>query len=205
MDNNTATVIIVGLICVTIVISKFMVKCVENKKYIYDNITTGKEYRVLEEDEKTYKIINNDDEEAYYMKDCFKPVEPQKEIKEYTVMEIFQEEDRTEFKNSRDIIVYPATIGLNKYLIDKASGTEIRVSLKLLKDKFTLIEEPKPVTTTEAFKALDEGKIIESIVSHAKYFKKDNGKIEYAEITEDENEQAYIGFEELEGQWIIHE
>ena len=86
-------------------------------------------------------------------------------------MEIFQEEDRTEFKNSRDIIVYPATIGLNKYLIDKASGTEIRVSLKLLKDKFTLIEEPKPVTTTEAFKALDEGKIIESVISKDKYKK----------------------------------
>ena len=48
-----------------------MVECVDNKKYIYDNITIGKEYEALKEGEKTYKIINNNDNEAYYMKDCF--------------------------------------------------------------------------------------------------------------------------------------
>ena len=177
-----------------------IVECVENKKYIYDNITIGKEYQVLDETGSAYKITNNYGEKAYYQKDCFKPVEPQKEIKEYSVMGLLEEEG-TEFKDKRGIIVYPKTIGLNKYLIDKASGTEIRVSLKLLKDKFTKVEEPKTVSTAEAFKELEEGKTIESVISHAKYFKNDNGNILYAEITEDGDENAYIGFEELEGQW----
>ena len=114
------------------------------------------------------------------------------------------EEDRTEFKNSRDIIVYPATIGLNKYLIDKASGTEIRASEKLLNDKFTKIEQPKPVTTAEAFKALDEGKIIESVISKDKY-KKINGIIHIEKEDGDTGRLMYIYRNELEGQWIIHE
>lgn len=153
-----------------------MVECIANKKYVYDNITIGKEYEVLEKGEKTYKIINNNDDEAYYMKDCFKPVDPQKEVKEYTVMELLDFPVGTIFKydDGKVKIIEYEKGNKGTEIIGISRGIEL--STNWTKTKFTLIEEPKPVTTAEAFKALDEGKEIESVISKDKY-KKINGTI----------------------------
>lgn len=176
-----------------------IVECVWSDGTVTGNI----KYPVIKEYKETYLLKNDLGEEKEYYKTDFKPVEPQKEIKEYSVMELLEEEG-TEFKDKRGIIVYPKTIGLNKYLIDKASGTEIRVSEKLLNDKFTKVEEPKPVSTAEAFKALDEGKEIESVISKDKY-KKINGTIYIEKEDGDTGKLMYMYRNELEGQWIIIE
>ena len=70
--------------------------------------------------------------------------------------------------------------------------------------KFIKAEEPKPVSTAEAFKALDEGKIIESVISKDKY-KKINGIIHIEKEDGDTGRLMYIYRNELEGQWLIHE
>lgn len=184
-----------------------MVECIENKKYKYDNITIGKEYRVLDKTELTYKITTDDKEEAYYYKDCFKPVEPQKEIKEYSAIEILEFEEGTKFKNIKSgNVVEVVTVGENKYIKGLLSGANLLITSNLLKRRYIKVEEPKPVTTATAFKALQEGKIIESEITKDQY--KKGVKLHIKLYTEQEKgfvKCKNISSIELEGLWIIHE
>jgi len=56
----------------------------------------------------------------------------------------------------------------------------------------------KPVNTTEAFKSLEEGKVIKSYKAYE--YKKENGKIKCISGI---LPYKYIDFEELEGQWLV--
>ena len=178
-----------------------MVECVENKKYVYDNITIGKKYKVLGETGLAYEITNNYGERAYYQKDCFKSVEPQKETKKNFREVIADIKEGEEWKAGTTII----SMKDNKIKIKDIECDSLE-SYTYNEDhrEFIKAEEPKPVTTTEAFKALDEGKIIESVISKDKY-KKINGIIHIEKEDGDTGRLMYIYRNELEGQWIIIE
>jgi hypothetical protein len=100
-------------------------------------------------------------------------------IETYSVMELLDFEVGTKFKDEDDYCVEIVNISeeSKEKTIKCIWNNEImRISTLWLKAKFTKIEEPKTVTTAEAFKALEEGKIIESIVSNDKY-RKENGTL----------------------------
>ena len=57
-------------------IPKF-VECIEkpNETFTMRNVTVGKEYEVVEEDDHDYKLIDDNNERWYYIRTCFKEKE----------------------------------------------------------------------------------------------------------------------------------
>lgn len=187
-----------------------MVKCIEKYKEDAEALIINKTYPVLEESKDCYLILNDkDSNDTWYSKKLFKPVPKEKEIKEYTLSEVFEMPKGTKLKiypydeSERKIIVAEG-IANNKYLYyidDEGCHLEgVMVSSWILeKPRFTKVEEP--VTTAEAFKALDEGNIIESLITGNKYLKNDLKQLRNVKISD--KRQTTMFFEELEGQWII--
>lgn len=177
-----------------------MVECIDNDRKLL-NLTTGKQYPVISEDEIYYKVKNDYGLIREYDKSVFKPVEPQKEEKkEYSAFELLDFPVGTKFEDDRTIFEIVEFEEGNKGIVIAETKGEMIFSTNLLKTKFTLIEEPKAVTTSEAFKALEEGKTIESCKEFK--YRKENGKIKCIfEIIP----VKVMDFEELEGKWIILE
>ena len=156
------------------------VKCVSNKNL--SKLTAGKEYIaleveciVLETEFKYVKIINDDNEEALYLAERFEKVEGNKmktfkqviaDIKEGEVWRNTNSDSRIsriEFNQDfKTIVFYGNEEGV--------SGNSLCATN--LTDKFTL--QRKKYTFTEAFKAYEEGKEIESCESEYKHAKMDN-------------------------------
>lgn len=188
-----------------------MVECVDTG--LYEDITKEKQYKVIEEERSMYYIHNDYEVGKTYPKNLFKPIEPQKEIKEYSVMEVLQMPKGTILKlfpydESEGRVIVSEGVNKNKYLyyIDDEGCHEEGVIISnwiMDKPRFIKVEEPKPVTTAEAFKALEEGKIIESLKSGDKY-RKQNGLICAKNLDVYLRTNLIYG-SELEGQWIIIE
>jgi hypothetical protein len=178
-----------------------MVECINNSG-MKSRLSLSKIYHVKKEIKGRY-ILEETGEAYEFNKNRFKLVEPQKEefncirktcigcyneecqhykeikIETYSVMELLDFEVGTKFKDEDDYCVEIVNISeeSKEKTIKCIWNNEImRISTLWLKAKFTKIEEPKTVTTAEAFKALEEGKIIESIVSNDKY-RKENGTL----------------------------
>jgi hypothetical protein len=172
-----------------------MVECIKDSKPL--GITLGKRYKLTKEDEK-YCIINDFGYEAKYNKNCFKPVEPQKEVKEMDFKTVIADIKPNEEYICQDNYIVRCYEN-RKIEFEAPSGNKIWFDKE---DRFEKIE-PKPVTTTEAFKALDEGKIIESVKSNCKYKKEERGLLIQIENTF--LKCGSMSSSELEGQWIILE
>lgn len=172
-----------------------IVECVNNGKEL--SLTLNKKYKVIEENEDGYLIINDKNVKNRYLKERFKPVEPQKEIKEMDLKTVIADiKPNEEYICQDNYIVRCYEDGRIEF--EAPSGNKIWFDKE---DRFEKIE-PKPVTTAEAFKDLDEGKTIKSIFSGYKY-KKENGSIKYVDCSNDYSRN--LSFQELQGQWIIHE
>jgi hypothetical protein len=173
-----------------------MVECIDNKDK-ESGLTIGKKYEVKQETPMEYWVINDNGEKWDYLKTRFKSVESQKEEKkEYSFREVIQNikaNEKYECEGFNIICLEDGTIQ-----IEGESGHKIGFYAN---DLFTKVEEPKPVTTSEAFKALEEGKTIKSYKGYQ--YKKEKGKIKC------KNDEIllykYIDFEELENNWIILE
>lgn len=74
-----------------------MVKCIDNKDY-KDKLELNKAYKVKKEFDKSYSLEGMP-QDYQFAKKRFKPVEPQKEVKEYSVMELLDFPVGTEFQN----------------------------------------------------------------------------------------------------------
>jgi hypothetical protein len=178
------------------------VECIDNKDV---KLTLNKKYTVMEECKGSYLIMQDKGRTTWFSKNRFKPVEPQKEIKEYTVIELLDFPIGTKFKYDQGTIIIVDHEEGNKGTEIVGTNGGIELTTNWLKTKFTLIEEPKPVSTSEAFKALEEGETIESLVTHDRYSK--GVKTINIEL-HDEREEGFnkcmnISIAELEGQWII--
>lgn len=182
-----------------------MVECIDNNA-AKDRLTIGKVYKVIEQDDRYYLINDDLIAEQNWGKGRFKPVEPRKEEKkEYSVMELFEEKEETKFKIEGIDYEYFVLNGILRRTIDGTMGENIYLNKAILKAKFIKVEEPKQVTTSEAMKALEEGKTIESVITKDRYSKRDKT------INIDQYKYNYPGFSkclnilstELENNWII--
>ena len=196
-----------------------MVECIDNEGY-KDALILGKSYQVIDEDSIHYCIEDElFGERKYwtgYNKERFKPVEPQKEEKEeYTVMEVLEMPTGTKLKLfpydefEREIMVVGGVADVKTLLyVDKEGCHEEGVIISswiMEKPRFKVVEEPKQVNTSEAFKALEEGKEIESTYTGDKY-KKENGLL----VLQGKGFDNYckcgsIAASELTNSWIIIE
>jgi hypothetical protein len=190
-----------------------MVECIENDN-IEGKLTINKVYLVLKIEDDLYLIKDDLGQTLKLAQSRFKTVEPQKE---YTVMELLDFPVGTKLKdNENNIVEIIESIGGTKedkeirctwISKDSPFGNSLILSTGWKRKRFTLVEQPKTVTTSEAFKALEEGKIIESLVTHDRYSK--GVKTINIEL-HDEREEGFnkcmnISIAELEGQWIIIE
>jgi hypothetical protein len=177
----------------------FMVECIENLKNPLGkglNLTVGKKYKVIENGSEEYLIENDKgNKNSWYLKKFFKPVESQKEVKEMDFKTVVADiKPNEEYICQDNYIIRCHENGRIEF--EAPSGNKIWFDKEDIFEKI----EPKPVTTTEAFKALDEGRTIKSVFSGYKY-KKENGSIKYVNCSSDYSRN--LSFQELEGQWII--
>lgn len=168
----------------------------------------NKIYPVIREEKEIYIIKNDFREEKLYHKDNFEEVE---EKKEYTFEEVVENiKPNEEYKSTREVF---AIKSIKKGIFGELTfyhngGFEYEMS-NHIDQKFVKIEQPKPVTTVEAFKMLDEGKIIKSLVTNDEYFLSKNGDKKTLMIKNIASEEFRkcnnVYSSELEGLWIIKE
>lgn len=178
-----------------------IVECVDNGISPKD-LTLNKKYKVMVQNEECYLIRDDAGEWAQYSKSRFKLVEPQNEVKEMDFGKVIADiKPNEEYICQDNYIVRCHENGRIEF--EAPSGNKIWFDKE---DRFEKIEKPKPVTTAEAFKALDEGKIIESTITKDQY--KKDVKLYIKLYTEQEKgfgRCINISSLELEGQWLIHE
>lgn len=172
-----------------------IVECIDNQEGL-SKLIIGEKYKVIDEDNRQYKVVYNKNETIWINKSRFKPVEPQKEIKEYDFRKVVAEIKPNEEYRCQNFIVRC----LEDNTIEMIAPSKNIIGF-MNTDKF--IKTEKPVTTAEAFKALDEGNIIESLITGNKYLKNDCGQLINIKITE--KRQTTMFFEELEGKWTVIE
>jgi len=160
-------------------------------------------YPIIREENQFYWILNDLDKEKLYSKDMFKPVPKEKEQKEYTLQEVFEniKQGETYIQNTID-----------KFSITKECGG-IRINRLFEGDKDTMwingkenfikVEEPKPVSTVEAFKALEEGKTITSVLSNNQYKKYDKDIFASTIGCNEFHKCDLIYTNEMKNTWII--
>ncbi|MDV3429130.1 MAG: hypothetical protein LIR50_19230, partial [Bacillota bacterium] len=173
----------------------FIVECIDNSNSDL-LLTIGKKYLVIKENDNSYWVENDFGEETDYSKTWFK--KDKKNFRE-VVAEIKEGE---KWRTENTII----SMENNKIRIKDNNGINM-ASYSFSEDyrEFTKVEPPKPVSTPEAFKALNEGEIIESLITHDRYLKgKDTINIEqYNHKNEGFSKCINISTLELEGLWII--
>lgn len=159
--------------------------CIDSKSF--GNVSENCEYEVIEENEG-YRIISD----FIYPKECFKKVK-ENQKQQYKILEVLNLKDGEIYRSEERTIIRE---GINIIIKNNSTSQSMVLSLS---DKFIKVEEPKPVSTVEAFKALEKGKIIESCKGYR--YKKTNGYIR----CECKGRWVFrnIEIEELEGQWII--
>lgn len=175
-----------------------MVECIESQ----EGITLKKKYPLIAEEKGRYFIKNDFGNRTGYFKGNFKRVEPQKEEKkEYTFKEVIENIKDGEIYKYSDTIIKQVdgaiSVGKEKAFSD---GETLGFWFYNMY-KFTKVEEPKPVTTSEAMKALEDGKVVESCRGYQ--YKKEGEKISL--FNKRRCASKSIEFEELENQWIILE
>lgn len=173
-----------------------MVECINNDNSNLD-FTIGKKYAVIDKVFDSYKLYDDKGNENIIWKSRFKKVESQKEVKEYTFKEVIENIKDDEIYKFSDITIKQVNGAITIYKEKAFSDGETLGFWFYDAYKFIKIQEHKLADTAEAFKALNEGKMIESLYSHNRYFKDGNEIVEY------DLEEKSITFEELEGQWII--
>jgi hypothetical protein len=166
-------------------------------------VTPNAKYPVIEEYKETYLIKNDLGEEREYYKTDFKPVEPQKEVEELEFRKVISiMKPNEEYICQDNYIIRCHDNGRIEF--EAPSGNKIWFDVD---DKFIKIE-PKPVTTAEAFKALDEGKIIKSVFSGDEY--KMYNEVDDMLLVKNLGAKTFdyainISADEFIGQWIIIE
>lgn len=191
-----------------------IVECIDSKDK-ESGLTINKKYPVIKVKSKGYLIKNDNDEIEEYNSFRFKLVPKEKEQKEYTLSEVFEEKEGTEFKNTEsncyvklvkiDGIKSLVTINKednyhkwNKEMV--APINEVWLNLRFIK-----VEEQKTVSTVEAFKALEEGKTIMSILSNNQYKEYDKDIFASTIGCNEFHKCELIYTNEIGGKWLITE
>jgi hypothetical protein len=143
---------------------KIKVRCIKNPKYIYETITIGNEYAVLNETELTYKIMADNSHEKYYPKDCFEKVERQKYNKkieyeaEYNKLKADYEELKLENESLKVKLDKEKSESANYFIRWGESESKVRKqketidSLMLINDKYMEGNKNKDAIIEKAYK-----------------------------------------------------
>jgi hypothetical protein len=129
------------------------------------------------------------------LKGHFEEIKEDKQVKEYTIKEVFEEDKGTKFKNRIQDIYWVE----DDILMCDINGikTECKLTKDFLNDRFTKVE-PLKVTFLEAWKEQEEGK---EVVSCRNYNYKNNKRL--SEINGEWINLLCLEDEEIRGSWII--
>lgn len=177
----------------------------------YNLITKGEVYTVLEYKNKLYRIKNDDGSTILWYEECLF-----QELTEYnnelSIIEASNMPYGTEFKVKIDCYYKHDDAcrirdNTNLIAVNTQSGIRFKeysdiekASKTLVNAKFIPIQ--KSVSTVEAFKSLEEGKIIESLCTHEKY-KKDYRQLSIVVEGFGYEECENISSAEILDDWII--
>lgn len=195
-----------------------MVECIDNRRWGND-LKLNELYKVNREKGRFYYIGEGEQEQRYY-KSRFKKVEPQKN-REYTVMELLDFPVETKFYANLQPYATNTTVEVKEFKTEHGKikaiicnsideeNQKIEFTEIWAKGRYTKVEPPKPVTTSEAFKALEEGKTIESY-DKTRYKIEDGYISSLSELQRNKGFKNYIlvnyiNREELQGKWLIIE
>lgn len=178
------------------------VRCIVAEAYS-DELTTGKEYEVLAEIGCYYQLKINDKGQGYqcYIKSRFEVIEEEKEMKEKTFREVIKDIKEGEVWESHCKRIIGN--GAGDFKIENKSGEGFGSCVAIHgENKYRL--KRKEYTFEEAFKAYENGKVIESCVTGDKYTWNGftdlickNGADGYSKL-----KSIYI--EEIKGKWYIN-
>lgn len=178
------------------------VRCIAAGAYS-DELTIGKEYEVLAEIGRYYQLKINDKGQGYQccVKSRFKVIEEEKEMKEKTFREVIADIKEGEVWESHCKRIIGN--GAGDFKIENKSGEGFGSCVAIHgENKYRL--KRKEYTFEEAFKAYENGKVIESCVTGDKYTWNGftdlickNGADGYSKL-----KSIYI--EEIKGKWYIN-
>jgi len=181
-----------------------MVECINNNA-AKDRLIFGKKYPVINKDEKYYTINDEIKKNQHWGIGRFKPVPKEKQQKTYTIQEVFEEKEGSEFKIKGMDYIYNVLDKILRRTVDRDIYETMYCDEYILKARFTKVEEPKPVNTVEALKALEEGKTIQSVLTSNRYKKDGNELMCNLPISDKYEDTLYIEYREIENQWLIIE
>lgn len=177
------------------------VRCIDGS-WTSNELTTGKEYEVLSEVGCYYQLKINDKGIEYhcYAKSRFEIVEEDNKMQEKTFREVIADIKEGEVWESPHIRIYHVKSNDNIVIEDKEGDSVYRFTM-VSKVKFRL--KRKEYTFEEAFKAYEEGKVIESCYSQFKY-KRANGVDLYSRTENNWYEEENFEIDEIRGKWYIN-
>lgn len=176
------------------------VRCIDGS-WTSNELTTGKEYEVLSEVGCYYQLKINDKGIEYhcYAKSRFEIVEEDNKMQEKTFREVIADIKEGEIWESvnKEIRCYPNGIKISHIKKGRCTPAMYMES----DNKYKL--KRKEYTFEEAFKAYEEGKIIESCYSQFKY-KRANGVDLYSRTENNWYEENNFEIDEIRGKWYIN-
>ena len=199
------------------------VRCIDNKNIIHGMLTIGEVYDVQAKNPFRYEIVDDLGRYIYFNKEIFEEVNEElefaKEVVEACLKEKeLREKNKTE-KTFREVIAdikegevwecrskYIKRFADGIQIYHKEKGKATPSMLMANNDKFKL--QRKEVTFAEAFKAYEQGKGIESVVSNVQYQKelKDTVSIRpcYGEWFDANEKTLVFDYVEIKGKWYIN-
>lgn len=162
-------------------------------------LTLGEVYKVIKKDKRSYKIITNNGMQVLYNKERFEIVEEDNKMQEKTFREVIADIKEGEIWESvnKEIRCYPNGIKISHIKKGRCTPAMYMES----DNKYKL--KRKEYTFEEAFKAYEEGKIIESCYSQFKY-KRANGVDLYSRTENNWYEENNFEIDEIRGKWYIN-
>lgn len=172
-------------------------------------LTLGEVYKVIKEDKRSYKIITNNGMQVLYNKERFEIVEEDNKMQEKTFREVIADIKEGEVWESvkscfqlKEISCISGQINfkLEGVCIDGDNNNSIFTGPGAGQ---TFKLQRKEYTFEEAFKAYEEGKVIESCYSQFKY-KRANGVDLYSRTENNWYEEESFEIDEIRGKWYIN-
>lgn len=177
------------------------VRCVNNN---WNNLTKGKVYDVIYIIDSEIQIYNDSGNKQTFYIGNFEVIKEENKMQEKTFREVIADIKEGEVWECRSKYIKRFADGIQIYHKEKGKATPSMLMAN--NDKFKL--QRKEVTFAEAFKAYEQGKGIESVVSNVQYQKelKDTVSIRpcYGEWFDANEKTLVFDYVEIKGKWYIN-